>query len=72
MSLFRIDDKKCKRDGICVAECPLKIIEMKDDASLPTPTADADERCVRCGHCVAVCPHGAFTHNTLKTGDFSP
>ena len=72
MSLFTIDEKKCKRDGICVAECPLKLIEMKDSASSPTPTADADERCVRCGHCVAVCPHGAFTHNAIKTGDFSP
>jgi len=71
MSLFTIDEKKCKKDGICVAECPLKIIEMKDGTSMPTPTADADERCVKCGHCVAVCPHGAFTHNTMKTSDFS-
>jgi len=72
MSLFTIDQKKCKRDGICVAECPLKIIEMKDDSPVPTPTADAEERCVKCGHCVAVCPHGAFSHAMLKTGDFPP
>ncbi len=72
MSLFTINEKKCKRDGICVAECPLKLIEMKDGSSTPTPTDDAEERCVRCGHCVAVCPHGAFTHNELKTEDFSP
>lgn len=72
MSLFTIAEKKCKRDGICVAECPLKIIEMKDHNAIPTPTNDAEERCVKCGHCVAVCPHGAFTHNALKTEDFSP
>lgn len=72
MSLFTINGKKCKQDGICVSECPLKLIEMKEGSSTPTPTADAEERCVRCGHCVAVCPHGAFTHNAIKTGDFSP
>jgi nitroreductase/NAD-dependent dihydropyrimidine dehydrogenase PreA subunit len=72
MSLFTIDEKKCKRDGICVAECPLKIIEMKDDKSVPTPTADAAERCVKCGHCVAVCPHGAFGHAMLKPELFPP
>ncbi len=70
MSLFVIDEKKCKRDGICVAECPMKIIEMKDPKSTPTPTADAAARCVKCGHCVAVCPHGAFTHTMMKTEDF--
>lgn len=72
MSLFTIDEKKCKRDGICAAECPLGLIERKDRSSVPTPTADAEQRCISCGHCVAVCPHGAFTHNTMKTGDFAP
>lgn len=72
MSLFTIDETKCKGDGICVAECPMKIIEMEDDKSLPTPTAEADEKCIQCGHCVAVCPHGAFTHNQIKSEDFPP
>ena len=72
MSLFIIDEKKCKRDGICVAECPMQIIEMKDAKSLPTPTADAAQRCIKCGHCVSVCPHGAFTHAMMNAGDFPP
>lgn len=72
MNLFTIDGKKCKRDGICVAECPMKIIELQDAKSLPTPAMDAAERCVRCGHCVAVCPHGAFTHAMMKIEDFPP
>lgn len=72
MSLFLIDEKKCKRDGICAAECPIRLIEMKTKSSLPTPVPDAMDRCVRCGHCVAVCPHGAFTHSALKTDDFLP
>ncbi len=72
MSLFTIDEKKCRRDGICVAECPMKIIEMKDSKAMPSSTEDAAERCIKCGHCVAVCPHGAFTHAMMKTGDFPP
>lgn len=70
MNLFTIDDKKCKRDGICVAECPMKIIEMADDNTVPTPPAEAAEKCIQCGHCVAVCPHGAFTHNRMEITDF--
>lgn len=72
MNLFTIDEKKCKRDGVCVAECPLKLIEMKNAKATPTPTADAVDRCVKCGHCVAVCPHGAFKHSMLKTELFPP
>jgi nitroreductase/NAD-dependent dihydropyrimidine dehydrogenase PreA subunit len=72
MSLFSIDEAKCGRDGICVAECPLKIIEMKDAKSTPIPAVDAAARCIGCGHCVAVCPHGALTHAMLAAADFPP
>lgn len=72
MNLFAIDEKKCERDGICVAECPMKIIEMVDEKSLPTPTAEATEKCIQCGHCVAVCPHGAFIHNRMPIEGFPP
>jgi len=65
MSLFVIDPKKCKRDKICVAVCPLGIIEQRDDAGLPAPVADAEERCVSCGHCVAACPTGALSHRAM-------
>lgn len=70
MSLFTINEKKCKRDGICVAACPMKIIAMADAKTPPAPTADAQERCIQCGHCVAVCPHGAFMHSLLPSVDF--
>jgi nitroreductase/NAD-dependent dihydropyrimidine dehydrogenase PreA subunit len=68
MGLFTIDAEKCKRDGICVAECPMRILEMKDSALPPTPVEDAEQRCIRCGHCVAVCPYGAFSLADMKTG----
>jgi len=35
MGLLIIDESKCKKDGICVAECPVAIIRQKDKESLP-------------------------------------
>ncbi|MEJ2688951.1 MAG: nitroreductase family protein [Deltaproteobacteria bacterium] len=72
MALFIIDEKKCKKDGICVAECPVGILEMKDPDAPPTPIRFAEKICIRCGHCVAVCPHGAFSLETMKTKDCPP
>ncbi|MFC1858429.1 nitroreductase family protein [Thermodesulfobacteriota bacterium] len=65
MSLFEVDQEKCKRDGICVDECPMGIIEIKGREAFPTPVNAADELCIDCGHCVAVCPHGAFSHSNM-------
>lgn len=71
-SLFVADQEKCKQDGLCVAECPLGIIELKDHKSVPIPTKDADELCIRCGHCVAVCPHGALSHRSMTPEQCPP
>lgn len=67
MALFTIDETRCKRDGICVAECPAHIIEQNDPQAPPTPSKDAAELCINCGHCVAVCPHGAFSLATMPS-----
>ncbi len=72
MGLYRIDAKKCKRDGICVAECPLRLLELKETSPTPTPIEGAEQTCIRCGHCVAVCPHGALSLSEMKTGDCPP
>ncbi len=72
MGLFSIDREKCKRDGICVSECPLRIIELRGDSPVPTPVEGAEQVCIRCGHCVSVCPHGAFSHSDMKPGDCPP
>ncbi|MFH1035352.1 MAG: nitroreductase family protein [Pseudomonadota bacterium] len=61
MSLFVIDPDKCQHDGLCVAECPLAIIEWPDRQAPPRPGPDALELCINCGHCAAVCPHGALS-----------
>lgn len=72
MSSFTVDKEKCKRDGICVTECPLRILEMKDASLPPTPVKEAEELCIRCGHCVAVCPHGAFSLDGMSPEDCPP
>ncbi|MHC1725995.1 MAG: nitroreductase family protein [Syntrophobacteraceae bacterium] len=66
MGLIQIDVEKCKRDGICVAVCPAKIIRLEGEA-FPEETPDADQRCISCGHCVAACPTGAL-FNSRVTG----
>ena len=72
MSLFSIDQKKCKRDGICAAECPAQIIIQPDKKSFPSLLENGEEFCINCGHCVAVCPHGALTLSTMSVADCPP
>ena len=72
MPLFTVDPEKCKRDGICVSECPVRVIEIKGEKGVPQPIEGAEEYCINCGHCVAVCPHGALALNTMKPEQCAP
>ena len=67
-----VDDAKCTRCGICVKECPPRIIEMIDPKALPTVIPDQAERCIVCGHCVSVCPFAAISLDTMKPEDCAP
>ncbi len=69
MSIFTIDDAKCNRCGICVLECPPRIIEIKEPKALPTVVKDQEDRCITCGHCVSVCPFGAIALKAMKPED---
>ncbi|MHB1127578.1 MAG: nitroreductase family protein [Bacillota bacterium] len=64
MSFITVDESKCKRDGICIAECPMKSIEFTEKGAFPTAAALSGD-CIDCGHCVAVCPQGALAHRSL-------
>lgn len=72
MALFTVDPDKCNRDGICVAECPIKIIELKDKNSVPMPVPGADDLCINCGHCVAVCPEAALSLKRMSPDQCAP
>jgi nitroreductase/NAD-dependent dihydropyrimidine dehydrogenase PreA subunit len=72
MSLFVVDQEKCKKDHICVDECPAKIIVMKDKDTPPVPVSRAEEFCIQCGHCVAVCPYGALSHKAMAPDECPP
>jgi len=66
VSLFKVDQSKCKKDGICTLECPIKIIQMGEEGF---PVMLAEDFCINCGHCVSVCPQGAVTLKTMKPED---
>lgn len=56
-----IDHEKCKKDYLCMSECPLGFIFEHDDSGFPILNDHAENYCIDCGHCVAVCPHHALT-----------
>ncbi len=63
--MISVDKEKCKRDGICAAECPMGIIRLKDHEGYPQVIPGGGQACLECGHCVAVCPHGALSHSKV-------
>ncbi len=69
MSVFTVDDAKCTRCGICVEECPPRIVEMLDPKAMPSVIPDQAERCITCGHCVAVCPFAAIGLKAMSPED---
>jgi nitroreductase len=68
MSLFVVDPALCQADGICVAECPTRIIELAPGEATPRVPAEVEEFCRNCGHCVAVCPRGAVSLPAMRPG----
>lgn len=69
MSLIIVDPAKCRRDGICVAECPMGILAQPERDQPPVAVAGAEDICINCGHCLAVCPHGALELKAMARQD---
>ncbi len=72
MSLFLADPERCRRDGACIAECPVRIIELPEGASAPVIRPELEEFCRNCGHCVAVCPSQAARLETMPAEHLPP
>jgi nitroreductase/NAD-dependent dihydropyrimidine dehydrogenase PreA subunit len=70
MFQITINPDLCKRDGICVQECPAAVFEQTENASIPDVAHE--DYCIACGHCVAICPHGAIAHGDFPTGNVEP
>lgn len=56
---FSVDTERCVSCESCVADCPLFVLAMKEDA--PEVVADRASMCIKCLHCLTVCPTGAIS-----------
>jgi len=72
MNFISVDREKCNQDGICVSECPARIIVMDPKAGYPVPTSDFKDFCLKCGHCVSVCPTDALRLDWLGPEECAP
>ncbi|HKI80339.1 MAG TPA: nitroreductase family protein [Pseudodesulfovibrio sp.] len=67
MPLFTIDETRCKRDGLCAADCPAGCIVF-EEGGLPEPHEKKQAYCLDCGHCMAVCPADAIRLARFNAG----
>lgn len=72
MGMISIDSEKCRKDGLCAAECPMTIIRQKEKDNCPEMVPGGEQVCLICGHCVAVCPHGALSHSQVPVESCPP
>ncbi len=68
MGLIRVDKKKCQKDGVCIAACPIALLAWGDDG-FPAPVSGAENFCASCGHCVTICPRGAMENAKIQSRD---
>lgn len=54
--------ERCKQCGLCVANCPKKAIEFREELNSSGYRAVVvdDEKCVGCGTCYITCPDGVY------------
>ena len=57
---FKVDEALCTRCDLCVQDCPVRIIERRDEAC-PSIIEEEAGDCMGCQHCLAICPVGAIS-----------
>jgi nitroreductase/NAD-dependent dihydropyrimidine dehydrogenase PreA subunit len=72
VGFIKVDEKKCKKDGICVRECPFGLIRLSTAGGFPEMILGGEDICTLCGHCVTVCPHAALDHERVRFEFTSP
>ena len=60
---MQVDLEKCIGCSICVQDCPVGAVRLKDKKAF------VDDTCTRCGACVRICPHGALTLEEIPPPD---
>jgi nitroreductase/Pyruvate/2-oxoacid:ferredoxin oxidoreductase delta subunit len=68
MLQFHVNDKLCKRCGLCAQDCIAEIIKQEGDA-LPRIDPALETDCLQCQHCLAICPSAAISILGKKPGD---
>jgi nitroreductase/NAD-dependent dihydropyrimidine dehydrogenase PreA subunit len=71
MLCFEVNRKSCTKCGMCVADCPARIIVMAEDA-YPSIASEKESTCYRCEHCLAICPRGSISILGLQAGNSIP
>lgn len=70
MLQFEINQQLCNGCGLCVGDCPVKVIDMEN--GYPNIAADKQEKCLRCQHCLAICPEAALSILGRHPGQSQP
>ncbi|MFV0423860.1 nitroreductase family protein [Oleidesulfovibrio sp.] len=71
MPVIKIDSARCKKDSLCIVECPhLLFTQQPDGTAQPVPEADA--HCIDCGHCIAICPANAISLDGIDSEGCEP
>lgn len=62
-----IDQDQCVGCGLCVSDCPNKVIEVKDNKAVVL-----SDECIKCGHCIAICPKDAVEISNYDMSEVKP
>ncbi len=71
MLSFSVQQDRCDGCGLCISDCPSRVIQQAADKR-PFVPPEKEENCLRCQHCLAICPTAAISVFGLDPGDSLP